>query len=290
MTASFPQRQRQRQRGFTLIEAVVVIVITGILAGVVAIFIRMPVQNYVDSAARAELTDAADTAMRRLSRDVRRALPNSLRVSGTTAVEFMLTKTGGRYLSEDDGVDNTDKASPPLSFSDTTQKTFRVVGAMPTGTQAVLAGDYIVVYNLGPGFDPSDAYTQKNMALVSSVAGNIVTLATNPFASSGSTTMTSPGNRFQVVNTSVMYVCDTTARTLTRYWNYGPNASMVVPPTGTSMQKALLASNVTECSFNYSDVKNTRSALLGITLGLQRSDKSEAALRLVNQVRVDNIP
>jgi MSHA biogenesis protein MshO len=291
MTSSL--RHHKHQAGFTLIEAVVVIVITGILAGVVAIFIRMPVQNYVDSAARAELSDIADIAMRRMARDVRRALPNSIRVNGTTAVELMLTKTGGRYLSEDDGV--TTAGTVPLSFTDPNQKQFTVVGAMPTGTQAIVGGDYIVVYNLGPGFDPSDAYTQKNMAQVDTngVSGNVITLKSNPFAVGGSsTTMASPGNRFQVVTSPVTYYCDTSARTLTRYWDYAPNATMSAPPAdpNKTMKSALLATNVTECSFNYSDVRNTRSALLGMTIALQRTDASEVALRLVNQVRVDNVP
>ena len=42
------------QRGFTLIEAIIVIVITGILAGMVAVFIRAPIDAYVDSARRAD--------------------------------------------------------------------------------------------------------------------------------------------------------------------------------------------------------------------------------------------
>ena len=67
------------QGGFTLLEAVVVIVITGIVSAMVAVFIRAPVEGYIDSVARAELTDAADTALRRLTREVRTALPNSLR-------------------------------------------------------------------------------------------------------------------------------------------------------------------------------------------------------------------
>jgi len=53
----------RRQVGFTLIEAIIVIAITGIVAAAVAMFIRLPVQGYVDSAARAELTDIADTAL-----------------------------------------------------------------------------------------------------------------------------------------------------------------------------------------------------------------------------------
>src|SRR5699024_3808677 len=87
------------QRGLTLIEAIIVMVITGIIAAVVAVFIRAPVQGYVDSVQRAELSDVADTALRRMTRDLRRALPNSVRISTDgQAVEFLLTKSGGRYL------------------------------------------------------------------------------------------------------------------------------------------------------------------------------------------------
>ena len=52
--------------GFTLVEAIIVIVITGILAAIVAVFIRAPVDGYFDSVRRAELTDTADVALRRL--------------------------------------------------------------------------------------------------------------------------------------------------------------------------------------------------------------------------------
>ena len=63
-------------RGFTLIEMIMVIVITGVIAGMVAVFIKGPVDSYFDMARRAELTDIADTAMRRMTRDIRLALPN----------------------------------------------------------------------------------------------------------------------------------------------------------------------------------------------------------------------
>jgi len=46
----------QRERGVTLIEMIVVIVITGIIGAAVAVFIRRPVESYVDAARRAELT------------------------------------------------------------------------------------------------------------------------------------------------------------------------------------------------------------------------------------------
>jgi MSHA biogenesis protein MshO len=97
---------RLRQGGFTLTEMVMVIVITGILAGIVAVFIAGPVGGYVDSARRAQLTDAADAALRHLAREVRLALPNSMRV-GTDGsnryIEFIMTSAGGRYRDASDG-------------------------------------------------------------------------------------------------------------------------------------------------------------------------------------------
>ncbi|HJW54946.1 MAG TPA: prepilin-type N-terminal cleavage/methylation domain-containing protein, partial [Burkholderiaceae bacterium] len=71
---------KKPHQGFTLLEAIIVIAITGIIAAVVAVFIVKPVQGYVDSARRAEMTDTADTALRRISRDLHLALPNSVRV------------------------------------------------------------------------------------------------------------------------------------------------------------------------------------------------------------------
>ena len=96
----------RRQTGFTLSEAIMVIAITGILAGIVVVFISGPVTGYLDTARRAELTDQADVALRRITRDVHLALPNSLRVAGAGGInyiEFIMTTSGGRYRFEGDG-------------------------------------------------------------------------------------------------------------------------------------------------------------------------------------------
>ena len=122
---SFYSASKRYQSGFTLVEMIIVIVITGIIGAVVAVFIRSPVQGYVDMVARAELADEADTAMRRMSRDLRLALPNSIRTTiagGTTFLELLLTRTGGRYLDEDDEVAGGDildftSAADPVSYT-----------------------------------------------------------------------------------------------------------------------------------------------------------------------------
>ena len=68
----------------TLIELVIVIAISSIIAVGMAAFIARPIEAYVDAARRAELTDIADTALRRMTRDLRTALPNSIRVATVT--------------------------------------------------------------------------------------------------------------------------------------------------------------------------------------------------------------
>src|SRR6188474_829145 len=77
-----PAASRQ-PRGFTLVEAVIVIAITGILAAIVTRFIVQPVQLYLATQARAQLVDVADNALRRIARELRLALPNSPRVSSS---------------------------------------------------------------------------------------------------------------------------------------------------------------------------------------------------------------
>src|SRR5690606_28790817 len=89
--------EEKKVSGFTLVEAVIVIAISGIVAAVVAVFIRAPVESYLDLNTRAELTDIADTAVRRMARDVRLALPNSIRSPGAQCFEYLATSTGGRY-------------------------------------------------------------------------------------------------------------------------------------------------------------------------------------------------
>lgn len=292
------------QQGFTLAEAVVVIALTGIVAAAVAVFIRLPVQGYIDSAARAELADVADTALRRMTRDIRLALPNSVRITssaGVTYIEFLLTKTGGRYLSEEDSP--TSAAGPILNFfpvvPPATGLAFTVVGGLPAGTQAIVNGDHIVVYNLGPGQAPADAYGGGNIATVTSVdAGNgTITVASNPFTSQ-QPQMPSPGRRFHVVETAVTYACTPAAAggTLTRYSGYAisaaqPNNAAAAPLAGA--QKALLAVGVTGCSFSYDNLPNLgnqRSGLVGFGLSLQTPNSAAGTVALFHQVHVNNTP
>ena len=279
-----------RSAGFTLIEIVMVIVIIGIISGMVAVFVVKPVQGYIDAVHRAELTDSADVALRRLTRDVRLALPNSLRVmtsGGNHYIEFIMTTNGGRYRDTTDG----STAGNFLSWT-SANLTFDVLGPMPS-SPALAVNDYIVVYNLGTGYAPADAYaaadpcTNCNRAKVSGILANVVTLSTNPFAGQ-SPPLPSPNARFQIVpggTKAVTYVCPTTtAGNLSRYANYGFNAAQALP-SGTP---STLAANAT-CTVDYTPTATGRNGLLYIELKLTDSTSGES-VTLFQQIHVDNAP
>ena len=265
-----------RQRGFTLIEAIIVITITAIIAAVVAVFIKSPIQGYFDSSRRAEMTDIADTALRRISRDLHLALPNSVRVTNVGSVydlEFLETSAGGRYRA-DSGTRALDTAcNTPIDFT-TTTSSFCVLGP----TISASAGQLVAVYNLGiPG---ADAYTGVNTSAITSVSGAQINIQPKlfPFAS--------PSSRFQVISTPVSYVCDPSAGTLTRYWGYPISATQPTSFTGAS--SALLATHVSACAFSYTQQVITQQAgLVSTTLQLTESNET---ISLYEETHVSNVP
>src|SRR5260221_9339737 len=91
----------RRARGVTLIEMIIAMIITAIVVAM-SIFFATPLQQAVDVTTRAELADIADNALQRMGRDLRLALPNSVRTNGT-AIEFIPLRTGGRYRVEPAG-------------------------------------------------------------------------------------------------------------------------------------------------------------------------------------------
>jgi MSHA biogenesis protein MshO len=326
---------RLRSGGFTLVEAIITIAIIGIIGGIVAVFIRAPILSYRDTVDRAELSDQADLALRRMARDIRLALPNSVRIAATTDdqgehpgahLELLLTRSGARYLSADDGV-AVDKT---LSFDDAAKRDFLAL-APPRTFDDVRVGDFVVVYNLGPGLAPADAYALEDTGEINgnvgragnkdacpsgapvTAAGNIaricllnaaatdadlnapvrgITLARNPFALQQPTTMASPLQRFQVVSGPVSFYCakNTDGRwALWRAWDYPIAATQAVPAGG---KRALVATGLDSCDniFAYGSAASQRTGLVRIALSLRGRTENPPVIRLVHQVHVDNTP
>ena len=272
----------RKARGFTLIEMIIVIVITGILGAAVAVFIRRPVEGYIDAARRAELTDVADTALRRITRDLRTALPNSIRIDATGRfIEFLQTSGGGRY-----------RAAPPGNALDFTvlDTSFDVLGSGITiPATGAPGGNQIVVYNLGiPGADAYEgntAATHVRRAYVGATGSNVTNIS---ITSANRLPFESPGKRFHVVSTPVTYHCDLGTGVLRRYWNYAIQLSPQPTPPGIPNNNALLASNITGCSFTYTTSGATqRTGVVALTLQVSQSGET---VRLFQQAHVNNVP
>ena len=129
-----------RAKGFTLLELVLVIVITGVMAAAIAVFVKPAVDAYFDTRRRAELSDAADTALRRIGREVRRAVPNSIRIPNDQCFELVPTKSGGLYRRAADIVnansDPLDSTGPDSAFD-----VLSPLAVVP------VAGDFVVIGN-----------------------------------------------------------------------------------------------------------------------------------------------
>jgi MSHA biogenesis protein MshO len=279
-----PDQTARRAAGVTLIEMVIVITITAIIAGGVAVFISRPFESYIDAARRAELTDIADTALRRMTRDVRTALPNSIRITcvpagcaSTTDVyylEYIQTSGGGRYRAELDSAGNGN----PLDFT-TTDSSFDVVGAPVT----LAAGNSIVIYNLASSGTIANAYNVGDNRAATSSTGAVSTITLSP---AFKFPYPAPGKRFHVAEYAVTYECNPTTGVLRRYWSYGIPVSQATPPTSPTPLTALLATAVTNCSFTFTST-GSRTGVLGVAIRVARSGEG---VQLFQQVHLDNAP
>jgi MSHA biogenesis protein MshO len=276
------------QRGFTLVEAILVIVITGILSAMVAVFIRAPIEGYIDTVARAELTDAGDTALRRMARDVQAALPNSLRaaVGGSPACfEFLPAVGGGRYRVAQSSVPDRDVLN--FAAADDAFDVLASTSLPPPGGYAT--PHHVVIYNLGiPG---ADAYTNVNRAAIAAAS----TFATITLTPPKQFPFQSPGNRFHVIpNFSVVYSCAGGAlRRSTRPLAVAATGPMAAcPPAGTAGESVLVGNvNCGLSAFNYIQAASQRNGLLTMTLVLnQPGARGDETIQLYQEVHVNNVP
>jgi MSHA biogenesis protein MshO len=293
--------QGKKLAGFSLVELVIVITITGIISMVASRFIAAPLHGYQDLTRRAGLVEAADLSIRRMARDVRRALPNSVRVDASgKSLEILHTADAARYRDDpgvNGGADHT-AATDWLTIAAGGDSEFNALGRLQAlsfsyGT-ALAAGHRLAIYNTTVAvYAEAEAGTDPG-SITPSTTTITITDDTDEdhftLSSAFEFTLSSPEQRFYVVESPVTYICDTSAETLTRYSGYSivssqPTDSGASPLSSAS--SASVAQHVTACSFSYTAGLPSRAALLSIELTLGDGGES---IQLLTQVHVENSP
>ena len=286
-------RSATRQAGFTLIELVVTLAVAAVVVSFVSLFISGSVKGFTDLTRRARLVDSADSALQRIGRDVRRALPNSVRTStagGVAALEILSTVDGARYRAQPPGT-----AAQILDFA-AADASFNVLGPFTQVTKPFSStSHYLAIYNVGvPG---ADAYELGN---VITPAGTQIGIAADGATGEDRVTLSpafkfaygSPTQRVFLLDGPVSYLCDAVAGTLVRYQGYSIASSQTSRDTdgelvGAGGTASLMANQVVGCNFTYTPGTAERGGLLvlKITVGAQGE-----SISLLSQVHVDNVP
>lgn len=207
----------KKQSGFTLIELVVTIVVLGAIMAGTAAYITNSTIAYTDVAQRDQLTTLGRVTIERVTRELRHALPNSIRVQNN-CIEFFPVKAGSVYLDLPTGTAGSSFTA--VNFS------------IPAGSNI----EHVVVYPV----NTTALYAQNNpgpIASFSNAAGTptaTVTLAT-PYQFA----LHAPHRRFYLAEDPVSYCI--VGSNLNRYENYGVNSSQATPPAGTAQ---LMAENI----------------------------------------------
>jgi MSHA biogenesis protein MshO len=243
------------QRGFTLIEMVISIILLAVVGLFLGSVIRQGLSIYVDSSAREALIQQGRFVTERLSRELREAVPNSVLVANG-CIEF-LPITNSAIYSE------LPSAAGPFRLlpinKQVTQDERLVV--LPRDAQSLLG-------YLSPNAEQIALITQS----VVFNASNQLTMVDVPISAANPFSLQSPARRVYFYRTPVAF-CYRDNR-LYRYADYDFTRSTLEPSElGT---RVLMAENLSQASFEEAEPELQRNGLIKIELTFEdRGEKVE---------------
>ena len=251
-----------------------VIVIVGIMSALGGLIITNHMEGYGDLRRRAELVDSAESALRRMQRDIRAALPNSIETfNSDKAISFLHTTAGGRYRSQSPG--DTLHFDQEDNSTDMIGRFYRPIDTITNSS--------ICVYNTGQ--NPANAYNGTNISPITNVTTGTNSSERIKFKSINFP-YSSPYQHFFVVDSQVCYVYN--GKELIRYER--DSSDILAPKDCLSSgweSNDLLARHVNNATFTYHPGTPSRSGLMTLQLALE--DDGER-VSLLHQVHVQNFP
>ena len=280
-----------RQRGFTLVEMVVTLVLFGIMAATLTIFFKPALDTWLAMRSRSTLAAEADQAMRRVLRDVQVAVPNSIRTPSTSCIELVPSSAGGRYRMATDTVTAGAAAVDPSA----TTTSFDVLSPLAT---LPAVGDWVVVDNQNPG----DVYSGANRSAITAISTPAAALGRHRLAINAlQFPLGYDGGRFNLVaqaQQAVFYVCSGASSALDANGNapgvlyrlkqYGFNAAAPGACPATTGAD-VLATGLRSCRFLYTANQGATQQSGFVSVQLEFTRSSETA-SLVFGAHVANTP
>ena len=266
--------RKKNMAGFTIVEMVTVIVLLSIITLGTTQFIGQGTSIYRDAITRDNLQQLGRFAIERMSRELRNALPGSIRtgINGSVqCIEFVPIVAGSSYLQP-----VADAAISSLNVVDFNYN--------------YASGDQIAIATL----DAASVYSgggTSNLTGASAAVNNqrTLTFAAKQFPQESTT------GRFFIVTSPVSFCVDDVDDSLRRHSNYGIATGQAIPPAGGD----LLAEHIQSVEeggspitlFNFNEGTAQRSAVVAMTLVFNdRGTLGIEWMRFSQEVFVRNTP
>ena len=250
-------------KGFTLVELVVVIVLLGITAVTFTTLITGSVRGYLDTANRQDSAAIARIALDRIARDLREAMPQSVRVTNDhSCLQFLPVVASTVYTAF------------AADFTSVTVMDF----AAPNG-----GGYYAAVYPI----NSDELYGTTAMKPISDFGTMSNNLRTITLASGFPAPRNSPGERLYVVSGSPVSYCFTNAQ-LIRYTS-AISTTQPTPGAGLNNGAMLIDKLIAPTTFTYGLGNWQNNALVTIALTLQQAGSNNEKLQFDHEVWLRNV-